>query len=163
MHPLMLQNMVAEIQAYVRVEYGHDACGCCLYHAVLAKLNLGAKIVAGSATWQFSADYGSNPTHFTYLYEKGSEVTPELTLPEMHVWNEIDGEVLDLSTAYLPMQCARLMGYRWERDFVMPPYFQGPPFDPSGKRWAYKAEKEATELALHCAANVFGPLDWRDG
>lgn len=151
-----LQESIKQIHQIVREQLGDQVTGGCLHHAVLAKINLGAEIEAGTSSWQFSADYGRNPTHFTYQYERGSKLSPLKYLPEIHIWNVLNGQILDLSTLYFPRHCLQMIGYRWEKDLIPPVYFMGPRVDPMGKRWAYMADDEATALALQCASDVFG-------
>ena len=120
----------------------------CLYHAIAARMILGeeCKIVAGSSSWKFTNfDNGRNPTHFTYEYTNSLNF-PESSMPEIHIWNEYKGKVLDLSTRYLPDQIENFLGYTFEENLIPPLFHHGEKEGGSGQ-WLYKEIKEATNLA----------------
>ena len=131
----------------------------CIHHAVAAKAVLGARIVAGSASWRYTeVATGTNPTHFSYVFEVGpaKEQWEGGVLPEMHVWSHYNGGVLDLTTRYLPEQCQELAGLTW--DIAKPPdYFFGKSKHKNFK-WAYKEHPTATALANLWAGNLVAML-----
>jgi len=139
---------VYELAEELARKNGVATYGACVFHAIAANQILGAKIVAGSLSWKFtSLDDGSNPTHFSYIFEphKMGLYLARGILPEMHVWNTWDKQTLDLTTKYMPEQAMRLCGFRWEPSLLPPEYFHG---ESEGKDHLYKPDMLATRFIL---------------
>ncbi len=127
--------------------------GRCLFFAVAAQECLGAKVIAGSAQWQFKEDDGVSSTHFAYMFDTQLKEGDrrfqlvESELPEMHVWNFWNGKILDLSTKYLPEQLRLGLDEGWDRRFAVPPIYYGPWSDVR-QRVNYIQNRRATEMAF---------------
>lgn len=130
----------------------------CLYWAGMAIDELTRRghraiLQAGTMQWPcVTHDDGVSPTHFSYVWDPGS---PESTyavmmgaLPEMHVWAAIpaDGEIIDVTTRYLPMQASRLAGLKWKGPTPPDYLWCGAAGLPKGVR--YRPNRDATVLAV---------------
>ena len=132
----------------------------CLYHAAFASLAIAKRGVrailqAGGASWRFKAretDDGTGSTHFSYVFnltEPSSAARMKSGgLPECHVWCAIpaSGEIIDLTTGFLPELLAESLPNETWTEQLPPPYFWGPP-EEFRDGWSYAANMEATLLA----------------
>lgn len=106
-------------------------------------------IQAGSANFQFQADDGVSPTHFSYEFDP-VEATCRISrglLPEIHCWNALRDtqEIVDVTLRYQPEQARLMLGYEWQKEFALPDYFWG---RPDSRRIMYRADATATLYAL---------------
>lgn len=154
-----MKNKIQELRAYVKELVDRDGVaihGACLYHALAAQKLLGAEVVAGSLSWKFtSLDNGSNPTHFSYIFEP-HKVPLYLALgvfPEMHVWNVLNGKVLDFTTCYLPKQASLLCGFAWETLILPPDYHFGKTKNKT-QDFLYVENPIATQLARKWSMDI---------
>lgn len=166
-----LESKIVEVCSVVRSLMPHtDLSGACLYYAVAAHRLMGVPIIAGSYSWQYtSLDDGKNATHFSCIFDETAQhraleilrepdrILDLAHLPEMHVFNVLDGKVLDLSTAWVPELARRTTGFEFESALVPPPYLWGKPVD-QYQRWVYDPSKLATVLARTVADKVLPEL-----
>lgn len=138
----------------------------CLYHALAMYQLTGAPIVAGSYSWQFTTvDTGDNPTHFSCMFDERAKSlagqileVPEVlgtlsVFPEMHVWNSLEGKVLDISTEQLTVFAKRLCGFDFEPS-LMPPEYLWDRAHHKKFQWKYDADPLATRLARAAAEQL---------
>lgn len=134
--------------------------GACLYHAVAVNHFLGAPILAGSYSWKFTnKDDGTNPTHFSCIFDQVAQWSAEEILmepgrirtlecfPEMHVFNVLDGKVLDISTKLIRQFAYQAGGFEYEEQLKPPPYLWDVPVDKKEGRWVYAPHPLAIKLA----------------
>lgn len=135
--------------------------GSCLYFAwavcvAAQERGIRAILQAGTAYWpriNLARDDGLVDTHFGY--EWGEELA-QLILTrqgpflgrEMHVWAVIPEtkEIIDLTTAYWPAQCRKLLGAEWTAP--KPPAYLWARYDELPKGVVYEAKRDACELAV---------------
>lgn len=142
----------------------------CLYHAVAIESIIKAPIMAGSYSWKFRQNIGHDgSTHFSCLFEDDArELTRKLlvedtssrdvlTLPEMHVWNSYQGQVLDISTLHIPEYAKQSQNISFEPSMIPPPYFLGKAVH-RNERWIYRPDPLATQLARKFAEDVRSKL-----
>jgi hypothetical protein len=127
---------------------GFNGGACLIFANVVSKI-LSLPIVAGNASWQFQKDNGIDATHYSYVFGDAraramAKLHPE-RMPEMHVWNILDGQVLDISTESIS-KVAKLEGYLWEPEFALPKFYLGPRAANGGKI-IYRELFEATRVA----------------
>lgn len=131
----------------------------CLYYAAhaalaLSKRGVRAILQAGSASWRFKAPAQDDGgvTHYSYLFDPAVP-HPIECLPEMHCWVGIvnTGEIVDLTTGFVPgLMAIALPDEKWTEP-VPPPYFWGGRQDiPNG--WIYDATLDAVLLAYRFLA-----------
>jgi len=115
----MFQDKIEQAYALAKKMVDRDNVylpGSCIYHALAVREILGGEVVAGSMSWRFTNfDNGVNDTHFSYVFEpeKLAIYLAKGVFPEMHVWNKIDGKVLDLTTKFIPEQAKTIAGLIW--------------------------------------------------
>lgn len=122
--PAEREALARAVRADFEARYTGRIEAACFYWALEAALALhrtGRRVCvqAGSLQWpSLAEDDGVSPTHFAYMWEPDSETTLVRVaagqMPEVHCWVALpdDGELVDLSTKYLPAQAARL-GVPW--------------------------------------------------
>lgn len=167
---------VARALVLEMLEGDHRALpGACLYHAVAIHKITGADIHAGSYSWQFTnVDTGTNPTHFSCIFDARAQKIAKLILkdpealkglshfPEMHVWNVLNGKILDISTLHLPDFAYRLGRFKFEPSLMPPPYHQGAWTGPKSQ-WKYESHPLAIELAAAAARNTLQKFSYLTG
>jgi len=129
--------------------------GACLLYAIAANRILNAPIVAGSLSWKCTnLDNGSNPTHFSYLFEplEAFQHIQAGRFPEMHVWNVYQGKTLDLTTCFLPTQAKLLAHLEWEPELLPPALFHGE--NCPKNTYFYEPHQMATILANNYARQI---------
>ena len=174
--------IVAAVVAAVAATHPEPAAAC-LHTALFALRAIQARglraiLQAGTMNWPILAeaeDCGDplQPTHFSYQWEDREEAAfallkrrqPRmrglLCLPELHVWAAIPetGELVDLTTRYLPAQAARRAGLRWTAP--LPPDVLWVTAAEMPPRVQYIPSRQATELVVYylAAAGLLQPGD----
>lgn len=140
-----------------------DVSASCLHHGVftveaLKRRGYNAFLQAGSAQFRMVAperDDGISATHLGYMFDLANAI-PVLQrgmMPEMHVWVGLEPRTLiDLTTAYQPVQARRLLGRSDWTAPLPPPFVWGEP--PPTTR--YRPSRHAVRIAVVLAADIFG-------
>lgn len=152
-------RLIREYAAKLAKQKGIALHGSCVLHAFAGNRLFGYPIVAGSASWKFTSfDDGSNPTHFSYVFEPHllASYMAQNRLPEIHVWNTVDRRVLDLTTGFLPEQAKALAGFQWEKALTPKPIYFGQQVS-TDRSIIYEAHPVATQYVKWLL--VSNPLD----
>ena len=130
--------------------------GCLLWScAVLHTLHqngVNGVLQAGSSNWPLlprHLDDGVSSTHFGYVFEADVAKVrfAQGWLPEVHVWVVVPETetLIDMTTAYQPAQCRKMIGKEFHPESVPPPYFWDK-FDRLPDWWRYKADAVAIAM-----------------
>lgn len=158
------RGVVRRVRAFLVERFGeedlHHACGYWAAGVVLElhKMGIRAIIQAGTMQWpvvDVADDDGVGHTHFSYMWEPDHPLTRARIaanlLPEMHIWAAIPdpgrpgrGELVDLTTAYLPRQAREKGGVAWRGK--KPPEYLWASRPPD--RVVYEVHADATFLAM---------------
>lgn len=159
------RGIVRRVRAFMKDRFGeedlHHACGYWAAAVVLELHKIGRRAIIQAGTMQWpcvAVDDGVGPSHFSYMWEPDHPVTQlriaQNTLPEMHIWAAVpgkqpgQGELVDLTTCYLPQQCEQKAGIPWTAK--KPPDYLWSRMPPDGV--VYKVYPDATFLAMDLLA-----------
>jgi hypothetical protein len=132
-------QIVGEVREYMKRRFrGPDLAASCLYWAfatvgILHAHGIKASLQAGTMSWPLARPEEKNPD-FIYQWNPHSTITKQALksgyMPEMHAWagiqptrEEPEGEIVDLTTCYLPEQRKKIIDACWPKEFLPPDYF----------------------------------------
>jgi len=131
--------------------------GACLYYAwavCQAAREEGHRFLlqAGTAFWPrmtLAQDDGVSPLCFGYQWDPvaAQGYLARQMMPEMHCWvgDPAEGEVIDLTTGYWPVECKRIIGLDWPGPRPPDHVWASPLTLPDGVR--YEPDREAGLVA----------------
>lgn len=131
--------------------------------AILNTLGVRSKVRAGTMMWpriKPQEDDGVCATHFSYVFEPDSPETFQRIaanlLPELHVWLEVEGKIVDFTTGDLPNQCRRILDLPWTAEPPPPYLWTAPDKLPAGV--IYEADPRATKVAWAYGVRLLATL-----